>query len=208
MRKSILLAVSFSALSACGTQTIEGTSDRPVPPNQNISIDHMLVEPELRPSVLNAISLCERFGGNSAEKCRKFLPMLKSVLYVEKIEKDVVGRCTIWSNGRREVIIKKNAVEQGSISEFFLVMHEVAGHCLTEQDHAPRESLRVMAPSMLSEYDYANNYTTLVKDLFTNPAPSLVLEFRLASRVHHEHPEPVAVFDIDAKNGCQKVSPK
>lgn len=141
--------------------------------NHNTSLDysHVEIDPELKPAFVNFLAQCETFP-ESKQLCEPNLRELRSVVYVDKfLEEDgtedteVVGRCIVWSDHRRYMEIQRGFSPPSSFTSNFLMVHEAA-HCLLDQGHAPADSGRVMAPNILDEQEYKDNYATLVDEVF------------------------------------------
>lgn len=169
----IITALTASLfLVACGSQNVP-LSKIPI---SEINLDHVLIESEIRVSVENFLGYCKYFP-EATETCLNNLKNLKSVTYTDsflsndnKENVNIVGRCTIKSNGERDIQILKNYASPTSLSYAALVNHEL-GHCLLNRGHAPKGSLRIMAPQMLRESEYGANWSAMLDDLFKNFIP-------------------------------------
>jgi len=197
--------VSFAfLLNSCGAPPKPKPAFVPeTNPHTSLDYSHVKIDPALKPAFVNFLAQCEIFP-KSKKLCEANLRELRSVVYADKFFKEnktedteVIGRCTVWSDHRRYMEIKKGFSDPNSFTSNFLMVHEAA-HCLLDQGHAPENSVRVMAPNLLSEEQYKDNYTTLVDEVFKVSFPN-------AARFKFYSPGiEVTIYDM-YKDGSEKI---
>lgn len=166
----VFLALFLLITVGCGRQVIEaGGSSLPV--SSSLNAEHVAIQTDLKMNFVSFLASCEMFP-DSKKICEANLKELRSVTYTDEFKKDdgtkdnnTVGRCTVYDNVMRYVQFLKGYAKPGTLTALFLSHHEMA-HCLLDQGHAPEKTIHVMAPALLSEDTYKNNYSALIFEVF------------------------------------------
>lgn len=169
MRK---LLIAFPLLVSCGTEI------------QTIRVDTQpkpyYGEPAISSESEELGLIVSEFYASASWLGKPVNKSIKTISFVDEMQDYAVGLCYIWqfSNGKeayREIKLLRSYWDKATPqSKRVLIYHEL-GHCALSQEHAPVNSPRIMAPSVLLDKVSYLSWYSLVKDLF-NPTRLNLIE--------------------------------
>jgi len=161
-------------LVGCGMETRGVEVEKPIP----FYIDTAKVDTKLLPYVMEFAGYCEKF--KTADTCKDNFNKILSIKTVKSFdEKNVIGRCSISSSGKRWVEVLDSWLDLDTLSMRTVIIHEL-GHCTLASGiangfpHYDNED-DIMNSYLLSDKIVLSSWPALIKSMFLRAGGTLPL---------------------------------
>ena len=180
-------------LVGCGTESRSVEVETPVP----FYIDTAKVDTKLLPYVMEFAGYCEKF--KTSDTCKDNFNKILSIKTVKSFdEKNVIGRCSISSSGKRWIEVLDSWLDLDTLSMRTVIIHEL-GHCTLTSGTAngfPHYDSEddIMNSYLLSDKIVLSSWPQLIKAMFLRAGGTLPL-------TQEENPPIVAQSNITESGG-------